>query len=230
MKKANLFIAALSVMGALLLTNCKKEKDTLPPNTVTPPVTPPASVTPARSFGELTFSRSNAYFSTDGSMTVPVDSATAKTITSKIDITFIYNYDYFLPGFMDPITRSQVWYWNDYYEPWFSNGVQTRYYKTSLTKTEFDAAKADQSKIGTYLADTNIAKLAPHSIYPTGTCIGGRISNNPTSETLNKMDVYGFKNTVSGKQGLIYISYGQYQGWPNPISNFDTKVEIIKEN
>ncbi len=59
----------------------------------------------AKTFENVTFNSKTAFFSTDGSMTAPVDSVTAKTMAGKIDITFFYNYDYSEPGFIDPVTR-----------------------------------------------------------------------------------------------------------------------------
>ena len=84
-------ILMLLTISTLSITSCKKDDD-LP----TPSPTPTAS----KSFLNLTFNTTNAYFSTDGSMSTPVDSNQAKTITSKIDITFIFNYDYTKPGFL----------------------------------------------------------------------------------------------------------------------------------
>lgn len=213
-------ILLLLTISTLSITSCKKDDD-LP--------TPSPTSTASKSFLNLTFNTTTAYFSTDGSMSSPVDSNQAKTITSKIDITFIFNYDYTKPGFFDPIARSQVWYWNDYYKPWLSTAVKTEYYKTSLTKADFDAAKTDQSKIATCFSNSSTV-LAPHGIFPTGSCIGGRQSSNPLSIMLSQGNVFGFKNTTSGKRGLIYIRMDQYSGWPMPISNFNTKVDIIREN
>ncbi|MEA3497106.1 MAG: hypothetical protein U9R42_13850 [Bacteroidota bacterium] len=188
------------------------------------------NATAALAFADLTFNTTNAYFSTNGSMTSPVDSNQAKTITDIIDITFIFNYDYTKPGFFDPVARSQEWYWDDYYSPWLSNAVETRYYTTNLTKAKFDDATADQSKIGAYFADTSSIVLAPHGLFPTGSCIGGRHTYSPSSATLSQGQVFGFKNTSSGKRGLLYIRTDQYSGWPIPISSFDTKVDLIREN
>ena len=185
--------------------------------------------TASKTFLVLTFNKTNAYFSTDGSMKVPVDSNQAKTITSKIDITFIFDYEHFEPGFFDPKARSQDWPWNKYNLPWLSTAVETRYYVTNLTEEDFYAAQADQSKIATYFSNSSTV-LAPHGIFPTGSCIGGGMTSNPISITLTEGQVFGFKNTSSGKRGLLYITYNQYFGWPIPIDNFNTKVDIIREN
>ncbi|MEX0966632.1 MAG: hypothetical protein WD077_05305 [Bacteroidia bacterium] len=217
MKNKNQLIAMLTMLCIVLFTSCKKEEDDTP--------------TPAVSgvFLNLTFNTKNAYFSTDGSMSAPVDSGKAKTMTDKIDITFIFNYDYVEAGFFDPIARSQVWYWDDYYNPWLSTAVETRYYSTTLTKADFDAAQADKGKIATYFSDTSTV-LAPHEIFPEGSCIGGRQTHSPESVILSRGQVFGFKNTSSGKRGLLYIRTDQYTGWPAPFSSTDTKVDIIREN
>lgn len=218
MKAKILFLLMLFSLSIVLISGCKKDDEEETP-----------TVTPAKSFPNLTFNPASAYFSTNGTMTAPVDSNQAKTITSKIDITFIYNFDYFEPGFFDPIARSQVWYWDEYYQPWLSTAVETRYYTTSLTKADFDAAKNDQSKIATYFSLSGTA-LAPHGIFPTGSCIGGRQSGSPESVLLTEGAVFGFKNTSTGKRGLIYIRTDQSYGWPNAFVDVDTKVDIIREN
>ncbi len=205
---------------AVLIISCKK--DDAPAPTPTPIA--------AKSFINVTFNPTTAaYFSTNGTMTAPVDSNQAMTISNRIDITFIFDYSYTEPGFFDPKARSQVWYWNDYYKPWLSNAVETRFYSTTLTKTQFDEAKADETKIATDFSASSVV-LAPHAIFPTGSCIGGRVSSGPTSLTLSQGQVYAFKNTVSGKRGLLYIRTDQYANWPIPISNTNTKVDIIREN
>jgi len=221
MRKKNQLILMLCMLSIVILASCKKEENDTP----TPTPTPTAS----KAFLNITFNTTNAYFSTNGTMTTPVDSNQVKTITNKIDITFIFNYDYTEPGFFDPKARSQVWPWNDYYKPWLSNAVETRYYSTTLNKTDFDAAKNDQSKIATYFSQSGTV-LAPHAVFPTGSCIGGRQTSGPTSLILNQGKVFGFKNTSSGKRGLLYIRTDQYSGWPTPITNFNTKVDIIREN
>ena len=216
--KKYLFVFAVS---SLLIVSCKK-KDGAEPE-------PEPISMPAKTFEKITFNPTAAYFSTDGSMTAAVDSTTAKTITGKIDITFLFDYSYTQPGFFDPVTRSKVWVWNDYYKKWLSTGVATQYYSTTLTKADFDAAKSDESKIASYFSAGTFI-LAPHSIFPTGSCIGGRQSSGPSSLLLAQGNVFGFKNTVSGKRGLLYIRTDQYSGWPAPITSPNTKVDIIREN
>jgi hypothetical protein len=207
---------------------CKKESEETP-TPAAPTPTPTPAVTAAKSFTNLTFSPTMAYFSTNGTMTAPVDSNAAKVTatTAKIDITYFYNTDYSEPGFLDPVTRSQHWYWDNYYKSWLSSAVQTSYYSTDITKAEYDAAVSDQSKIATYFARTATV-LAPHAIFPTGTCIGGRQTSSPTSVLLSAGAIFAFKNNASGKRGLIYINMSQGMAWP--WGNNVTKVDIIREN
>jgi len=227
MKTKKQFIFVLYIISIISITSCNKEDNPLTPTPapIPTPITPP---TPSKTFLNLTFNKTNSYFSTDGSMNSPVDSNQAKTITSKIDITYIFNFDYIEPGFFDPIARSQVWYWNEYYKPWLNTAVETRYYTTTLTIFDFDEAQADQSKISTYFSDSNTL-LAPHGIFPTGSCIGGRRSHNPLSITLTDEPVFAFKNTTSGKRGLLRIRSDQAEIWPFPFDS-NTKVDIIIEN
>jgi hypothetical protein len=182
----------------------------------------------AKVFTNLTFSPDNPYFSTDGSMTAPVSETQATPIVNKIDITFIYNYDYFEPGFFDPVARSQEWYWDEYTKTFLSTAVETRFYSTTVTKAEFDAAADDDSLIANYFAESTTV-LAPHSIFPTGSCIGGRESDSPTSVLLSVGKVFAFKNVSSGKRGLIYIRTNQSTGWPIAVLDTNTKVDIIRE-
>lgn len=116
---------------SLLFLSCEKNDET--------------TTTSSKIFEYLTFNTTNAYFSTDGSMTSPVDSNQAKTISDK------------------------------------------------------------------------------------GSCIGGRQTDDPTSITLSEGQVFVFKNTASGKRGLLYIRTDQYTGWPLPVYNANTKVDIIRE-
>ena len=220
MKMKNQFTLMLIIISIFSITSCGKGDDSS-----TPTPTPTASI----SFLNLTFNPTDAYFSSDGSMTAPVNSTVAKTITSKVDITFIFNIDESEPGFFDPIARSQEWYWDDYYQPWLSTGCETRYYKTSLTSADFKAAITDQSKIATYFSETSNI-LAQHPIYTTGSCIGGRQLGSSETVELSEGKVFGFKNTASGKRGLLYIRADQDSGWPIPVYNFNTKVDIIREN
>ncbi len=214
MKKV-LFVL-LAAIVIVSLGSCKKDKE-IDPISSQPNI-----------FEKVIFNSKLAYFSTDGSMTAPVDSVNAKAIAAKIDITFIYNYDYSGPGFLDPITRSKTWYWNDYFAKWLNNAVETVYFSTALTQADFDAAKADQSKIASLLAGPSVV-LAPHGIFPTGSCIGGRESSSPNSVSLAKGQVFGFKNVASGKQGLLYIRTDQGTAWPQYIVDQNTRVDIIRE-
>lgn len=216
-------LLSIALLGFLsVAVSCTKEDKT---STPTPTPTPTPTLTSSQSFENLVFTRKNAFFSTDGSMTAPIDSIAAKKIASKIDITFIYNYDYSEAGFFDPITRSKIWYWTYDYSIWCSDGIETKYYFTRLEKKDFDAAKTDQSKIAIFFSDTSVIE-APHAIYPVGSSIGGRESKGE-DYLLRKGRVFGFKNVVSGKKGFIYVRTDQNSLWP--MFEETTKVDIIKE-
>jgi hypothetical protein len=199
------------------ITGCNKKADGTP--------TPPSP----QKFENLTFNTKNAYFAADGSMSTPVDSVKAKTMSNKIMFTFFYNFDYDEPGFLEPVTRSKEWYWNENYKPWLKNAVETKLYTTKLTAAQFDEAKGDQRKIAEFFSDTNIVNLAPHAVYLSGGCIGGRQTSSPESATLAKKKVFAFKCSVSKKKGLFFIRSDQASGWPMAITSTDTKVDIIIE-
>lgn len=191
--------------------------------------TSPTSVGPsaARSFMALRFTKSTPYFSTTSGMSDPVDSVAAKAISDKIDFTYIVNTDYSAVGFFDPVSRSKSYYWDEFRAPWLSNAVPVQFYATTLTVADFQAAQADQSKIATYFTRPT-TRLALHAIFPSGSCIGGRTTNNPDSEPLDEGDVFGWINTATGKHGLLYIRDDQSSGWK--FTNYGTKVDIIVEN
>ncbi|MGZ5282745.1 MAG: hypothetical protein ACXWEY_10765 [Bacteroidia bacterium] len=195
------------------LQSCNKGED---PNSETPS-------TPAKSYDKLKFTFDNQFFSTE-SGTVPLDSVAAQQVASTIDFTFIYNTDYMSKGIMDPVTRSKDYYWDDYRRPWLSAAKETRLYDTKLTKSDFDAAKNDQSKIGAHFKDSTMVILAPHGIFPSGTCIGGRISSSPQSLSFRKDHVYGFKILSTGKMGFVYVHKDQ----PSDFSA-TTYMDLIKE-
>lgn len=183
------------------------------------------TTTAAKTFSDIVFSKTNAYFSTTGTSTLPMDSNAAKLTVSSIDLTYI-NGDYSEAGFFDPIARSQEWYWDDYYAPWLSTAKEVRYYYGSTVNLQdFNAAKADQTLIDGFIAEMTIA---PHAIFPEGSCIGGRQSSSPTSYLLAEGYVYGFKITPTGKSGMIYVRTDQEAAWP--YWNSETKVDIIVEN
>ena len=192
-----------------------------------PPSSPTPSGTAALQFSNLTFTSTNAYFSTTNGMTQPVAATAAQPMAADIDITFIYSGDYSAVGFLAPFTRSEVWYWNQYNQPWLSVADSTELFATTLTASQFTDAKSNSSLIGTYFGNTSSVYTAPHSIFPTGTCVGGRQSSNPASFDLNEGTVVGFKNHVTGKRGLIKIADSQEPYWEEITSV--TKVDIIRE-
>ncbi|WMJ75515.1 hypothetical protein RCC89_20475 [Cytophagaceae bacterium ABcell3] len=203
-------------LSCLLFFSCKKEEEE------------PEDTQPNNFFENLAFNSTNAYFSTDGSMSAPVDAEKAKEIAEKIDITFIYDYDYSQPGFFDPVARSEEYYWDNFHQPWLEVAVETRFYVTDLSKEQFDATKKDDALISKYFADNDFS-LAPHSIFPEGSCIGGRQSGEGATVPLATGAVFGFENTSSGKKGLLYIRTDQPSAWPYVLMSPDTKVDIIRE-
>jgi hypothetical protein len=217
--------ASLLLLSAcIVLGSCKKDD----PDPVTP--TPPAPpVVAALSFTAVNFSVATPYFSTTSGMQQPVDLSTAQGMAGQIDISYIYSGDYGQPGFLAPYTRSKEWYWNNFHQPWLSVADSTQLYATSLTPAQFNSARTNAALMATYFADTSLMHLAPHAIFPTGTCIGGRQSFNPTSVLLQRERVFGFRNHVTGKRGLLFIRNDQAQYWPENIISNATKVDIIRE-
>lgn len=208
------------LLGGIALSSCNSEDPE-------PPSTPAPSSSAALAFSNITFTSTNAYFSTTNGMTQPVTAAEAQPMAADIDITFIYTGDYSAVGFLAPLTRSQVWYWNQYNQPWLSVADSTELFATTLTASQFTDAKSNAALIGTYFSNTASVYPAPHSIFPTGTCVGGRQSYNPASFDLNEGTVVGFMNHVTGKRGLIKIAENQEQLWE--ILTSLTKVDIIRE-
>ncbi len=210
-------------ISLIFLTSCESNDETTTN-------TDSGNTTDVQVFTELIFTPENAYFSTNGSMTTPVNSDQAQQISDEIDITYIYNYDYDGPGFFDPIARSQEWYWDDYYNPWLDNAVKTLYYSTNLTKTDFDEAVDDPANIEVFFNSGSFL-LSPHGIFPEGTCIGGRQTLDPDSIELEESQVFGFQNMATGKKGLIYIRDDQQNGWPlSIIGATSTKIDLVIEN
>ena len=210
MKRKVQVLSMLMLIGIALISGCKKDDDTTDDNTPKP--------TAAKTFMNLTFSYYNAYFATDGGITATLDSTQAKLIAAKIDITYFDHALYGGPYFFDPKFRTQVGLGSDYYLSWTGNSVETKFYNTTLVKSDFDAAKSDQSKIASYFSDTTKVVLS----YSNGSQIG--------EPEMSIGQVIGFKNTLTGKRGFIYIRSDQSQGWPIPFYNTETKVDLIKEN
>lgn len=91
----------------------------------------PDPPTPPIRFTNIIFDRTHTYFSTNGTMTQPVDSNTAKLMVDQIDITFVFpGVDWGNVGFFDPVARSQSWSsMNEFYQPWLHDGIEVRYYR-----------------------------------------------------------------------------------------------------
>ncbi len=218
------------LLTILIMAGCKKTNST-----------DNSSEVQASSFGNLTF---DAYdygavqffssFDTSFKTPLPQYSMSAAQI-KNVDLMFIYNTDQFQPGFIDPVTASKHWYWDDYYSPWLDSSVQTNFYITTLDVESFNAAGKNPSLLSSYFKDSTKVRLAPNPVFPAGTCIGGRLdaaSNDPVfgiDTHLAKDEIFGFKNVKSGKVGLIHISPNQENGWPAPIMDHNTKVDIVKE-
>ena len=179
-------------------------------------------------YQNIEFTKDSAFFATGAGMTEPLDSVDVvdEDLDSLIDIAYIYSTDYSEAGFIDPITRSDHWYWDDYYSPWLSQSKRTLFYSTFLTRTEFESAMKDQSKINSYLNLGTVA-VADHAVFPTGTCVGGRPTTDPASLELYKGQVIGFWNYTAGKRGLIFIRPDQVVNWPD--NGTMTRVDILRE-
>jgi hypothetical protein len=174
-------------------------------------------------------------FDTSVHSPVPLYDLSASQL-KNIDLMYIYNFDYDLPGFIDPVTASSSqWYWNDYYTPSLDSSVQTLYYVTNLTASECVAAKSNPALIETYFKDSTRVGEPVAGIFPAGTCLGGRVGgtganlNVGADPSLELDKVFGFVNVKSGKKGLLHIRGAQSYGWPNGITDFHTAVDIIRE-
>lgn len=181
----------------------------------------------ASQYFELIFTTENKYFSTNGTMNAPVNASTAQNsnLVPIIDITYGWEYIDQEPGFMDPITRSQlISGWTEYHEPWLSGAVQTQFYAPSISIAQFEAAIEDQSLIEVYFNDLGLELTQCNNI-PNGSFVGDNFSETD----IDRFRAYGFMNVESGKKGFIYIHGNQDNGWPLPILSLDTRVEIIRE-
>ena len=167
------------------------------------------------------------FFSTfDTSFHTPLpQSAMTSAQIKNIDLVYSY-YDvaageYF---FVDPIAASQSSDMDGFGDtaPWLSNSTQTYFYATNLSADQFAAAKTNTTLIGTYFKDSTAVGLEASYYYGTGLSAG----LNPV---FAPDQVIGFKNVLSGKRGLIHIAANQEQGWPEPINDHNTTVDIVKE-
>jgi hypothetical protein len=177
-------------------------------------------------FGSLKYGADNQYFSTtDSFFDGPKNRwALDSSRLAHVDILYMFDNNYTAPGFMDPHNAGQEWYWNDqyYYYPWLVNNNQTEFYNTNISKGDFDNVRKDSTLFEVFFTN-GTTEIAPHAIFPAGTIIGGR------QGSLKKGRVYGFKTLKDNKMGFIYIRTDQDYGWPEPITNFNTKVDIVKQ-
>lgn len=76
-------------------------------------------------------------------------------------------------------------------------------------------------------------ELVPHPVYSNGSCIGGiNLPSTWDPITIFDGDVYGFKQTNSGKRGLICIRETYYLSStePDPGIPYFARVDIIIEH
>lgn len=169
------------------------------------------------------------YFSTDGSMEVPIHKNSIGEVIKKIDIVFTYDYDHGEPGFIDPVYQSK----KDESYDFLKEAIETIYYSSNLDSNDFDLAKISEDKIDEFFTAPNVLTIVPnYSDYiPDGSKIGGDRYYDGAYRGLKRGEVYGFKNKESGKRGLILISNKQDSAWPDYFfSSKATNVEIIREN
>lgn len=228
MKSCKLALLSLTIV---FFFSCSKSSDKKENSSIIDPEKISIKVYEGLAFSTLKYGDNNPYFSTidTANFKVPVAEAFATANASKIDLMYYYyTAGAGEPGFIDPYTASQHWYWDDYYTPWLSaTTVRTKFYLTELVKSDFDAAKKDLKKLDEFFKDSRYVRIAPHSIFPEGTCLGGRQVGLTTNITLKKGGVYGFISNE--KKGLIYIHTTQPNGWPAAIESTRTYVDILKE-
>ena len=210
--RTKILLIALLIVAII---GCKKEDTT----------TTTTATTAAKSFSNVTFDSDKMFFSTSGSSNTVLDSNQAKSVAATIDITYTWDGAYDAAGFLDPITRSSsAYYWSSQFQTsWTSVSKQVIWYKTTLLNYvdgSFTAAKNDQSKIGQYFADSTKVSITTHSVWPTGTCVGGR--NSTTG--FGGVQIFGFKRVADGKRGLVELV-----STPTSGLNSKTVVNIIIE-
>ena len=183
---------------------------------------------------DVVFSKTFAYFSTSGYTENPTNKLYTQSNTEfieKIDMTYAYTNG--VPGFLEPITRSiEVYGWENIHEPWLEDGIETIYYTaTHLNKEDFDIAQIDELKINEYFSNPEMKVAGRGVTFPVGTDIGGTNNSYPpfNPSAINKSKIFGFKNIVSEKKGLIYIHDKQNAYWPSTLISTNTRVLIIRE-
>jgi hypothetical protein len=185
-------------------------------------------------FGRFEFPERRFFSTIDTSLKGTLTEEQAKQNIEKIDMVYIFvNEQQYGPGFMDPYTASQQWYWDYDYLPWLDKAVKTTIFITRLTKEHYDSSMNNPALLDKYFADSSLMHVARHSIYPNGTCIGGRLSvydwEFNTNSNLYRGQVIGFMHNSTLKKGLIYIRGPQSDGWPFPYYNFHTVVDIMRQ-
>lgn len=220
-------LISLSFLFLAILTSCKKDVEA---NTISNPTEQDKPVVyEGVRFSAINFLDNDQSFSTfDTSFKTPIQIYQLLPQQKKnVDILYIHDYLYDEPGFMDPYTAAQEWYWNSdiYYHPELDSSVKTIFYVTNLNKLQFDSVKSNSTFFDKYFTGEYI-HLAPHDIFPPGSCIGGRGGYSD----LKRGRIFAFKNEFSGKRGFLYIRDDQENGWPDfAVNSFSTKVDITKE-
>lgn len=166
----------------------------------------PLPKTAPKTFLNVKFSQEKAFFSTKGDSNATMDSIQAMKVAGDIDITYTYDNGYSAAGFLDAVTRSSgEYYWSSTFRtPWTRTSEKIIWYETTLLDYQdgsFKAAQEDQAKIEEYFSDTTIVKITTHSIWPEGTCVGGR--NGTTGFGQNR--IFAFKRASDGKKGLVHL-------------------------
>lgn len=217
-----------------LFSSCSKDDsvDLIQQNNNVPTTTPSSTII---TFDSLVFNRTNQFFGVDLNSRLnlnrPLSSFEVQSFVKEIEITFIYNTDYHMVGFMDPLTRSKNWYWDNHYLSWLDSSNQTKFYQTNLNESNFLDAKNEVVKIQDYFALLSDSNLIYNPIFPNGSCIGGRAGRS-SSTPMSRGDVYAF-SLEQGKRGLMFIRMDQSdtvswdRNW-HPY-NKEAKVDIIRE-
>ncbi|HLG33744.1 MAG TPA: hypothetical protein VI757_02605 [Bacteroidia bacterium] len=239
MKTPVLKLTAVIFLITVTIIACNKKDDDNTPNLCTDGIQnqgetgidcggpcAPCPVIAAKSFSNVTFTYQKMFFSTAGSSTTVLDSNQAKLVASTIDLTYTWDNGYDAAGFLDPITRSSsLYYWSPMFQTtWTNVSKEVIWYQTTLLNYldgSFTAAKNDQSKIGQYFADTTTVSITTHTVWPTGTCVGGR----NTTTGFSDYQIFAFKRVADGKRGLVEIVSA-----PTPVNYSRTIVNIIVEN
>lgn len=145
-------------------------------------------------FSSVTFSNNSGFLASNtASATAGTDSSIAKGNASSVDITYFYSSSTSFHSFISPLTRKGSAYQGSAaYQSW--GAVQTIWKTTTLSTTDFDAVDDQTALAGLY----NNGTLSTYSGNGDGERIGG------SDFAVGK--VFAFKNTTSGKYGIVKIT------------------------